>query len=443
MPILIEPYRKKILQVLLLCLTASSLHFSPAACGELNADQRALHLKSFDYVWSTIRDKHWDADLGGLDWEGIRSKYRPLMANAENESAVYQYFEEMLLKLGKTHYSLIPPELYGDLAGALNGPTSDGETGIEVAILDSIALVERIHPGSSAETCGIRPGWVIEKIGRDTVAAGLGRIAAKYADKVWMRGVQAGVVEARLAGAVGDSVRVILQDSLGAEISKTILFAPRRGVPFAFGHLPKTHVWIKVDTVADGVGYIAFNAFLAPTEIVPKIFQAIRDFMPFDGIIFDLRGNGGGMGEICMGIAAWLLPQPSYLGEMITRETQLKFTVHPRPVTYRGRVAVLVDEQSACAAEIFAEGLRSHSRAQIFGRPTAGAALAAVIERLPNGLGFQYPFANYITRNGEEIEGRGLIPDEIVSTDRELLLQGRDPVMEAAIDWIKNGGLKK
>ena len=81
--------------------------------------------------------------------------------------------------------------------------------------------------------------------------------------------------------------------------------------------------------------------------------------------------------------------------------------------------------------------MKDLGRARIFGTRTAGAALPSVFERLPNGDGFQYAIASYISEGGKPLEGIGVIPDVEVPLSRDALLQGRDPVVEAALDWIR------
>jgi carboxyl-terminal processing protease len=66
-----------------------------------------------------------------------------------------------------------------------------------------------------------------------------------------------------------------------------------------------------------------------------------------------------------------------------------------------------------------------------------GAALPSVVERLPNGDGFQYAFANYVSRGGEVLEGVGVVPDVEVEPSRESLLQGTDAALDAAVAWIR------
>jgi len=122
---------------------------------------------------------------------------------------------------------------------------------------------------------------------------------------------------------------------------------------------------------------------------------------------------------------------------MLMRDTTLHFVVNPRAEVFKGPVAVLVDGSSASTSEIFAGGLKDLGRARIFGERTAAAALPSFIEKLPNGDGFQYAVANYISEGGQALEGNGVTPDTPVRLTREALLAGHDPVVDAAQQWIK------
>jgi carboxyl-terminal processing protease len=154
------------------------------------------------------------------------------------------------------------------------------------------------------------------------------------------------------------------------------------------------------------------------------------------GLIIDLRGNGGGLGWLAMGMAGWLLEEPAHLGVMSTRETDLKVLVRPRPETFSGLVAILIDPLSGSASEMLAGGLQDLGRARVFGTTSAGAVLPSMVEKLPNGDGFQYAFAHYVSAGGTVLEGRGVTPDDEVEAAQEALLAGRDPVVEAALAWI-------
>ena len=134
--------------------------------------------------------------------------------------------------------------------------------------------------------------------------------------------------------------------------------------------------------------------------------NAIKDCQQCRGLIVDLRGNPGGLGAMAMGMAGYLVDQPGLrLGTMYTRDAQLNFAVNPRFPAFAGPVAILLDACSASTSEILAGGLKDLGRARIFGSRSAAAALPSVIERLPNGDGFQYAVGNYVSEGGKPLEG--------------------------------------
>jgi carboxyl-terminal processing protease len=112
--------------------------------------------------------------------------------------------------------------------------------------------------------------------------------------------------------------------------------------------------------------------------------------------------------------------------------------IFPRPETYAGPLAILVDEGSASTSEILAGGMQDLKRARIFGTRTAGAALPSDIIRLPNGDGFQFAQASYTSESGNVLEGAGVTPDVVVPQTRDSLLAGHDLVVEAADEWIRS-----
>ena len=140
---------------------------------------------------------------------------------------------------------------------------------------------------------------------------------------------------------------------------------------------------------------------------------------------------------MAMGIAGFFVNDSGQqLGEMKMRGTTLKFTVFPRPETYAGRLAILLDEGSASTTEILAQGMRDLKRARLFGTRSAGAALPSDIIRLPDGDGFQYPMASLTSASGRVIEGNGVIPDEEVKQTVESITAGRDPKMSRASESV-------
>jgi carboxyl-terminal processing protease len=125
------------------------------------------------------------------------------------------------------------------------------------------------------------------------------------------------------------------------------------------------------------------------------------------------------------------------VGTVVQRDLTLKIVVQRRPSPFERPVAVLVDGLSMSGSEVFAAALQETGRARIFGSRTAGAVLGSTIERLPNGDRFQYAFADYISMTGRRLEGHGVVPDVAVDLTRDALINGGDPVIDAAVEWIR------
>ena len=311
------------------------------------------------------------------------------------------------------------------------------QTGMDLRILDGRAIVSSIAPESAAREAGVQTGWEVMKIGSSKVAELISRFADAGAHSRLIELMTVRALRSRLDGPVNSDVTVEFSDRNGRAISKRLTRRVASGEVARFGFLPPRVVNFESRKLPGDIEYVRFNIFLKPDLVVTRFGEAMHDCGRCPGVIIDLRGNPGGLGAMAMGIAGFLISQPDQkLGTMYMRSLPLRFVIFPRAEVYEGPVAILVDGFTASTAEIFAEGMQDLKRARIFGERTAGAALPSQIERLPNGDGFQYAMANYISESGRQLEGNGVTPDVEVPLDRKALSDGHDPVLEAALAWL-------
>jgi carboxyl-terminal processing protease len=398
--------------------------------------ERKLDLDSFEKVWSTIRDKHWEKNPAGLDWQKIHDEYRPRVEQARTREEARAAMQDMLARLKQTHFGILPATVYSSIDEEAGGP---GSAGIDLRVLDHEAIVVSVDPGSPAERAGVKPGWKLASArGRS-----MDELIQRLKDVPELTLTRA--ILAPLSGEPGGSVPVVMVDGAGARVKLDLGLAAPRGEATAFGNLPDNYVWVETKRHLGDAAYIRFNMFLDLVRVVTAFSNLVKN-CTCDGLIVDLRGNPGGIGGMAMGLAGFLIDKPGErLGTMYMRDATLNFVINPRPPVFTGPVAILVDGTSASTSEIFAGGLQDLGRARVFGTRTAAAALPSVIERLPNGDGFQYAVANYISEGGKPLEGLGVKPDVEVKLTRAALLTGHDAVEDAAGDWIRDqtGGRKK
>ena len=104
--------------------------------------------------------------------------------------------------------------------------------------------------------------------------------------------------------------------------------------------------------------------------------------------------------------------------------------------SHTSQIAILLDSMSLCGSEVLATALREHGLARVFGERTAGMAQVGDLVELPNGDLFMYVLADYQSVQGARLEGHGVVPDVVVHPTRTALLEGRDPVLSAALEWL-------
>jgi len=407
------------------------LALAASALAQLTPEQQELNLDSFEKVWTTVRDKHWEKNPGGLDWKAVHDELRPKMEKTTTMDQARAVMREMLGRLKQTHFGIIPADVYSDVEGESRG---EGSTGIDLRVLDGKAVVTGIDPGSPAEKAGVKPGWIVTAAGGKPLAP----LIEKLQHDSTIHELQlTRALLATLSGTAGDDIKAAFLDGADKEVALDIGLAEQRGNPASFGNLPKMHVWFESKKLGN-TEYVRFNMFLDLPRLMADFGDAVMSCLSCDGLIIDLRGNPGGIGGMAMGMAGYLVDDAGkQLGTMYIRDTKLKFVINPRANVFQGPVAILMDGNSASTSEIMAGGLKDIGRARVFGTRSAAAALPSLIERLPNGDGFQYAIANYISEGGKPLEGLGVMPDVEVKLTREALLSGHDPVVDAALEWIK------
>ena len=404
----------------------------------LDEETTRLNLQSFDFVWETIRDKHFDPELNGADWPAIREELRPKVAEAESMAETRAAMSEMIERLHQSHFGIIPGSVYEAIDAPDADRRGDGTTGIHVRVVDGMPLVVKVEHDSPAEARGVAPGWVVEEVEGEPVAPALEKVKDAYGESTLHDLYASRSVERRLGGQVGAERTATFRDGDDERVELTFTLARPSGTMARFGNLPPMRVAFESRLLDGGIPYVSWSSFFDPSGLMPKIGEAITALPDAPGLVIDLRGNPGGIGAMAMGIGGWLFEESGLkLGTMTTRDTTLNFVVLPRPTTFPGPLAVIVDGCSASTSEIFAGGLQDLGRARVFGTPTAGAALPSTVAKLPNGDGFQYAFANYVSADGEALEGAGVVPDEATPPTRSALLEGRDPALDAAVAWIK------
>jgi len=161
---------------------------------QLTAEQKQSNLASFETVWTTIRDKHWETNPGGLDWQAIHAEYRPRVEAAVTTEAARAVTREMIGRLKQTHFAIFPAAVYQVLDADGSG---DGWPGFDAHVLDGRVIVTDVQ---QPQQTNIKAGWeVLQANGADLAPL----VAKLQADPAIHELQLERAVAARLSGQVG------------------------------------------------------------------------------------------------------------------------------------------------------------------------------------------------------------------------------------------------
>ncbi|MEO8648881.1 MAG: hypothetical protein ABI539_06915 [Acidobacteriota bacterium] len=126
-------------------------------------DPRELWPATFNKVWKTVNEKHYDPTFGGADWKKVRGIYEPQAMSAKSDAEFHGVLNSMLRELKLSHFAVLPraADLQANRIGS-------GVAGITIKMLDGLPVADRVESGSAAYISGIRPGFVIPAIGNST-----------------------------------------------------------------------------------------------------------------------------------------------------------------------------------------------------------------------------------------------------------------------------------
>jgi len=424
---------KRVVSILFLCLALSS-----SAMSQTSPAAASLRQETFDIVWRTVKEKHYDPKFNGVDWDKVRTLYEPRVAELKSDQELYSLLQQMIGELGQSHFNIIPREaiVEDETEKSSSEAPSAGIIGVDVDYLDNLALITRVEAGSPAARAGLRPGFAVKQIDQTPVEQIIERFSKSKRSPEMTRLLISRSLLARLGGKPRTAVRVTYLDERDQAREVSVERVTIRGeMSEPFGNFPAQFTEFEAKRLENGMGYIRFNIFVI--SLMDRVRSAIRSMADAPGIIIDLRGNPGGLGAMANGIAGLLETKQTSLGTMQLRRGYVNFVINPQPDPYKGPVAILIDNGSASTSEIFAGGMQELGRAVVVGERSAGAALPSFFLKLPTGALFQYAVGDFKTPKGTLIEGRGVTPDIEVKLNRRELLRGHDSQLDRAVEQIQ------
>lgn len=206
-------------------------------------------------------------------------------------------------------------------------------------------------------------------------------------------------------------------------------------IPIERGDILIPSVIARMLPEAPTVGYIQLTRFSG--ESVQEMEDALNNLQGqgAEGIVLDLRGNGGGLVESAVDIADEFISTGDLLYQESKQGGEYIYKATPTGVALTIPVVVLVDGGTASAAEILAGALQDHDRATLLGTQTFGKGSVQLIFDLSDGSSIHITSARWYTPDRHQIDQQGLTPTVVVQPTAD----GRDVQLEEAINLLQTG----
>ena len=400
--------------------------------------------KILDKVSHFVEKKHFNPCLNGADWPDLLHSRTERILQANQPEDFEREMHELVSQLKTSHTGFfhrsarnIPARLAVNATVrrlAING--------------DEKWMFEDVHEGGAAYKAGVDPGDIL--IGVD------GAELKPPTPLVFKMGESAKVTVRKKDGKEA----TIAFDVPSPKDKKHPVAHPR---PVSFRRLENGIGFLKVTMFPGAVGI----------DVAHDIDRAMAQLEACDRLIVDLRGNtGGGIGGLRL--MSYLTPDKIPVGYSLTkrraangyRKEQLtRFEKIPDskwmlpllalryafgdksiavvteglgPKRFHGRIAMLVNQHSASAAEMVAGFAAENKLARIVGTKTAGRLLTGSAFKVGHGYILGLPVAAYLTWQGTMLEGKGIAPDTAVDLSYDALKEGRDNQLGKAIEFVRS-----
>ncbi|HTX38687.1 MAG TPA: PDZ domain-containing protein [Bryobacteraceae bacterium] len=382
---------------------------------ELNP--RAEWRQIFNEVWRQERDYFFEPAMDGVNWEEVREKYAPLVDHAGNRYDLTYILSQLVGELGSSHTYV------GGGDTPSRKPVNAGLLGVDLEADPAHGLyrIARIYPGENWDSGRRSP----------LTEPGVEAKAGDYLLAVNGRPVRMPQNPYELFVNTADQqIRVTIASQPGGQDARTILVKPL-GSEFNLRELD----WIennrrKVDQMSGGrVGYIYLSDMSAEglNQFVEQFYPQIRK----QGLVIDIRYNGGGF------VDQIIFDRLRRILAAMQSARNWKSTTVP-DVVFHGYMSCIANAYTASDGDFFAYFFKDYKLGPLVGERTWGGVrgIRGYIPLIDGGYVTRPEFALYGLNSQWLIENIGVEPDVVVDNRPELVMEGRDPQLEKAVDLV-------
>jgi C-terminal processing protease CtpA/Prc len=412
--------------LMLVCASVMACGAKPVFAQNLSMERQEGHMM-LTTIREDIKRNYYDPNFHGVDLDARFSEADGKIKVANSMPAILGIIAQTLFEFNDSHTYLEPPAI-----------TARIEHGWLMQMIGDKCYVVAVQPGSDAETKGLRPGDRILSIeGYKPTRANL--LQLRYVLYFLSPRPNLNVVVEQ-----ADGIRRAL--TLGAKVTegKTIIdyrtgvASDTRDAIRESENDARLHVHRSYE-LGDDCFVWKMPQFGSPETVDEIMSKVIRR----KALVLDMRGNPGGFIETLSRLAGYFFNHDVTIGEVKRRKETKPLIAKTRgDRTFKGKLILLVDNESGSCAEIFARLIQLEKRGQVIGDQTAGKVMISLshIHTLGTNLVINYGAsitdADIIMSDGKSLEKTGVTPDEVMLPTAADLAAQKDPVLAYAASLV-------
>ncbi|MEF2174926.1 MAG: S41 family peptidase [Candidatus Absconditabacteria bacterium] len=337
----------------------------------------------FEEVWDTLSLQYFDKE------------------KLDEQKALDGAVKGFVESLKDPYTSYFDAEENTSFQDALKGESDFEGIGAVVSKKEKGVLLEEIFKDSPSFKAGLKP---------------LDIVIAVDGEKIQSLSLNEAV--SKMRGPKGTEVTLTIYRESESNVFDVVVTRDKISVPSVAGEIVNL-------TGGVDIAYIELSSFGEETEnLFNKTVKELNSKM-LDGIVLDLRGNGGGFLQSAVGIASHFVPK----GKVVVTSKYRTYS----PETYESSgygdleglpVVILIDGMSASASEILAAGLKDLVDATLVGKKSFGKGSIQTVHDMEDGSSVKYTIGKWYRPSGGNVDLEGLPVDIEVDLDAELYLSG-------------------
>jgi len=377
-----------------------------------NQSREAMNQLAFRRIWRTLGERFYDPTMNGTEWAKLLDSHQPLAAAARDSRQFDRVISQLFGELNASHLSFLRSPWPSE---ATKAPREEktAHPGMEFhdTRIDGPLVIARVIKGSPAAKC-VTPGETVIKIG--------GQKVTNFSP-----------LHQLFKGAADRTLATVVRDKSGRERVielRCISYNRARSLDADEQHA------LANRRMPENISYLAVPNLNRQTfdRIELEVYRAA---LKSDGMILDLRNNGGGreadrlLALFCQPTHSFTIPRGGPTGYPHDR---LAHAAWNKPLV------VLCNEGTYSNSEIFCHAILETRRAPLVGVATAGGVISAVKVKIPDAGELQVPFRGWFhARTGLNLDLNGAQPDFPVDLTPAHQDAGHDPQLDKALEILQ------